>query len=138
MFKPLKLPYLLHPYPVDCYEYLPLFSGENQASADRHLESFLDFVDRFQIAHEDVIMIYFSKSLIKDAALWFKGLRADSIVSWIEFSNVFMKYLGEHKSAESYLADFYALKKQQNETLLVFNRIFCSIYYGMPLGIWPT
>jgi len=101
MFKPLKLHYLLHPYPIDCYEYLPLFSRENQASAERHLESFLDFVDRFQIAHEDVIMRYFSKSLIKYVALWFKGLRVDSIVSWIEFSNVFMKYWGEHKSAES-------------------------------------
>jgi len=47
MFKPLNLPSFLHPYPVDCYEYLPWFSGENQASAERHLESFLDFIDRF-------------------------------------------------------------------------------------------
>jgi hypothetical protein len=23
MFKPLRLPYLLHPYPLDCFEYLP-------------------------------------------------------------------------------------------------------------------
>jgi hypothetical protein len=23
MFNPLKLPYLLHPYPINCYEYLP-------------------------------------------------------------------------------------------------------------------
>ena len=23
MIKPLRLPYLLHPYPLDCYEYLP-------------------------------------------------------------------------------------------------------------------
>jgi hypothetical protein len=95
MFKPLKLPSLLHPYPLDCYEYLPWFSGENKASAERHLESFLDFVDHFQIVHEDVIMRFFSKSLIRDVALWFKGLRVDSIGSWIEFSNVFMKYWGK-------------------------------------------
>ena len=56
MFKPLQLPHLIHPYPDDCYEYLPLFSGENQASAERHVESFLDFVDHFSIAYEDVIM----------------------------------------------------------------------------------
>jgi hypothetical protein len=67
----------------------PWFSGENQVSAERHLESFEDFVDRFQIVHEDVIMRFFSKSLIRDVAAWFKGLRADSIGSWIEFSNVF-------------------------------------------------
>jgi len=47
-------------------------------------------------------------------------------------------YCGEHKSAESYLVDFYALKKQKNETLLVFNQRFCSIYYGIPLEIRPT
>ena len=45
MFKPLRLPFLLHPYPLDCFEYLPRFSGENQVLAERHLESFEDFVD---------------------------------------------------------------------------------------------
>ena len=47
MFKPLKLPLLLDPYPDDCYKYLPWFSGENQTSAEEHVESFLDFFDRF-------------------------------------------------------------------------------------------
>jgi hypothetical protein len=47
MFKPLKLPSLLHPYPLDCYEYLPRFSGENQDSAKKHLESFEDCIDHF-------------------------------------------------------------------------------------------
>ena len=97
MFKPLNFPSLLHPYPVDYYEYLTWFSEENKASAERHLESFLDFVDHFQIVYEDVIMRFFSKSLIKDVALWFKGLRVDSISSWIDFSNGFMKYWGNTK-----------------------------------------
>ena len=47
MFKTLRLPFLLHPYPLDCFEYLPWFFLENQVSAKRHLESFEDFVDRF-------------------------------------------------------------------------------------------
>ena len=83
IFNPLKLPSHLHPYPLNCYEYLPWFSRENQASAERHLESFKDFIDRFQIVHEDVIMRFFSKSLIRDAAIWFRILRAESIGSWI-------------------------------------------------------
>ena len=83
MFKPLKLPSWLHPYPLGCYEYLPQFSGENQASAERHLESFKYFMECFQIVHEDVIMIFFSKSLIRDTTIWFKSLRAESIRSWI-------------------------------------------------------
>ena len=112
MFEPLKLPLFLHSYPDHCYEYLPLFSGEDQASAERHVESFLDFVDHFSIAHEDVIMRMFSKSLIKDAAAWFKSLRPDSIDSWTEFSNAFLKYWSKYKSLDSYLADFYALKRE--------------------------
>jgi hypothetical protein len=47
MFKPLRLPYPLHPYLLDCFEYLPRFSGECYVTAERHLESFEDFVDRF-------------------------------------------------------------------------------------------
>jgi hypothetical protein len=138
MFRPLKLPHPLHSYPLDCYEYLPCFSGENQVSAERHLEYFEDFVDRFQIVHEDVIMRFFSKSLIRDAAAWFRGLRDDSIGSWIEFSNAFLKYWGEYKSLDSYLADFYALKREQDEALPVFNRRFYRVYHDMPLEVRPT
>ena len=83
-------------------------------------------------------MRFFSKYLIRDVALWFKGLRVDSISSCINFSNVFMKYWGNNKSTDSYLVDFYDLKREHNETLLVFNRRFCSIYHGMPLEIRPT
>ena len=89
MFKTLKLPSRLHPDPLDCYEYLPWFSRENHTSAKRHLEYFEYFIDRFQIVHEDVIMRFFSKSLIRDAAIWFKNLRANSIGSWIEFTDAF-------------------------------------------------
>jgi hypothetical protein len=106
IFRPLKLPHPLHPYPLDCYEYLPCFSEENQVSAERHLEYFEDFVDRFQIVHEDVIMIFFSKYLIIDFAAWFRGMRVDSIGSWIEFSKSFLKYWGEYKYLDSYLTDF--------------------------------
>jgi len=92
MFKPLRFPYLLHPYPLDYDEYLPRFSGENQVSAERHLESFEDFVDRFRIVHEDVIMRFFSMSLIRHVFAWFKGLRVDSIGSWIKLSNDFLNH----------------------------------------------
>ena len=132
MFKPLKLPLLLHPYLDDCYEYLPWFSGENQASAETHLESFEDFIDHFQIFYEDVIMRIFSKSFIRDIAIWFKSLRANSIVSWIEFTDVFMKHWGKHKSLDSYLVDFYDLKREQGEALPVFNQSFYSNYHDMP------
>jgi hypothetical protein len=46
-----------------------------------------------------------------------------------------LKYWGEYKSLDSYLADFYALKREQGEDFPVFNRRFYNIYYDMPLEI---
>ena len=66
-------------------------------------------------------MRLFSKSLIRDAAIWFKNLRADSIGSWTEFTDAFLKHWGENKSLDLYLADFYALKREENETFPIFN-----------------
>ena len=80
-------------------------------------------------------MIFFSKSLIRDAAAWFKGLKADSIDSWIELSNAFLKHWGENKYLDLYLVYFYALKRGEDEALFVFNRRFYSSYHDMPLEI---
>jgi hypothetical protein len=98
MFKPLRLPYLLHPYPLDFLKYLPRFSKEDHVIAERHLGSFENFFDQFELVHDDAIMRLFSKTLFRDAAIWFNNLRADSIGSWIELSNVFSKCWGENKS----------------------------------------
>ena len=49
MFKPLRLPFLLHPYPLDCFEYLPQFSGENQVSAETHLEYLRTLLTDFRL-----------------------------------------------------------------------------------------
>jgi hypothetical protein len=50
MFKPLRLPYHLHPYPLDFLEYLPHFSGEDHVSAEKHLGAFVNFVDNLEIS----------------------------------------------------------------------------------------
>ena len=102
------------------------------------MESFEDFIDRFEIIHEDVIMRFLSKSLIKDVAIWFKCLRVVSIGSWIEFSNAFSKHWGKNKSSDSYLTDFYALKREQNKAFPVFEIRFYRIYYDIPLEIQTT
>ena len=48
------------------------------------MEAFEKFIDQFEIVHEDVTMRLFSKSLLGDVGVWFKGLGADSIGSWVE------------------------------------------------------
>jgi hypothetical protein len=135
MFKPLKLPYILHPYPLDCLEYLPCFSGEDHVTAERHLGAFENFVDQFEIVHDDVTTRLFSKYLFRDVAVWFKSLRVDSIGSWIELSNTFLRHWGENKSLDLYLADFYALRREDGKVVFVFNRKLYNIYHDIPLGI---
>jgi hypothetical protein len=91
------------------------------------LEAFENFVDQFEIVHDDVTMRLFSKYLFGDVVVWFKGLGADSIGSWIELCNAFLKCWGENKSLDQYLADFNALRRGEEEALVVFNKRFYSV-----------
>ena len=65
MFKPLRLPSLLHPCPSYFVEYLPHFIGKDHITAEKHLESFHNFIDNFEIMHEDVVMSYFRNPLLE-------------------------------------------------------------------------
>jgi hypothetical protein len=138
VFKPLKLPAHLHPYPPYFVEYLPHFTRENHISAEKHLEAFVNFVDNLEIVHEDIVMRLFSKSLTGEAALWFRLLEPGSIGSWTDFYYVFSKHWGENKCLDQYLDDFCTLKREKEESLTVFNRRFYRTYYDMPLEIRPT
>jgi hypothetical protein len=60
MFKPLKLPSTLHPYPPKFLEYLPLFVGEDHIIAEKNLGDFKNVIDNLEIMHEDVVMRLFA------------------------------------------------------------------------------
>jgi hypothetical protein len=83
-------------------------------------------------------MRFFSKSLLGDVDVWFKGLGADSISSWVELYNTFLKWWGENKSLDQYWDDFNALRRREEDALAVFNRRFYSFYHSMPVEIRPT
>jgi hypothetical protein len=102
------------------------------------VEAFENFIDQFEIVHDDVTMRLFSKSLLGDAAVWFKGLGDDSIGSWVELYNTFLKWWGENKSLDQYWDDFNALRRGEEETLAVFNMRFYSVYHSMSIEIRPT
>jgi hypothetical protein len=86
----------------------------------------------------DVVMRLFSKYLFREVALWFRDLKLGSIGSWTDFYYAFSKHWGENKSLDLYLADFYALRRGEEEALFVFNKRFYNIYHDMPLEIRPT
>jgi hypothetical protein len=138
-YRPLKLPHILHDFPPKYYEYLPVFDGEPDAiSAEKHIQGFEHFIDLFEIDHEDVCMRAFSQSLKGDTKDWFKHLQTETISSWEELKNVFLKFWGRKKSLDLQLTEFYALKRQSNEVISIFSRRFSSIYYNFPKEIQPT
>jgi hypothetical protein len=69
LFKPLRLPHDLHPYPRYSFEYLPWFYGEVHITSERNLEAFGSFVNQFDIVHDDVSMRLFSQSLSGDVVV---------------------------------------------------------------------
>jgi hypothetical protein len=115
-----------------------LFNGGDHVAAKKHLEAFENFIDNFQIMHEDVVTRIFCKSLFGDASFWFRNLEVDSISSWTDLRNVFLRYWGEKKSFEQYLSEFYALRREQDEVVIAFNRRFHNFYLNMPMEIQPT
>ena len=128
---PLRLPSILHPYPPNFFEYLPMFNGKDYVAVEKHLEAFENFIHIFDIVHEDVVMRIFCKSLFGDVALWFNNLEVGSIGMWTNFHSAFFRYLGENKSFDQYLIEFNALKRKEDEYLITFNMIFHIFYYSM-------
>ena len=100
LFGPLRLSPTLNAYPLDFFEYLPIFDGQDYVVVDKHMEAFENFIDDFEIIHEDVVMRLFCKYLVRDTAFWFKNLEPNSIGSWDDFCLLFMRYWGKNKSDE--------------------------------------
>jgi hypothetical protein len=116
-----------------------MFDGEpGSISAEKHIQGFEHFIDLFEIEHDDVCMRVFSQYLKGDNKDRFKHLQPEEISSWEELKDVFLKFWGNKKSLDLHLREFYALEKQDNETISVFNRRFSSIYQNLPQEIRPT
>jgi len=102
------------------------------------MDAFERFTDLLEIINEDVLMRSFCQSVHIDARLWFRNVEADSIISWIDLHDVFLRFWGENKSYDQYLTELYALKRRRDETVSQFNRKFHSFYLNMPKEIQPS
>jgi hypothetical protein len=82
-YRPLKLPHILYYFPPKHYEYLSLFDGELSAiTAKKHIQGFENFIDFFEIDHDNVCIRDLSQSLKGDTKEWFKNLNPETIRSW--------------------------------------------------------
>jgi hypothetical protein len=55
----LRLPPTLNSFPLEFFEYLPIFNGEDYVASEKHIKSFEKFIDDFEVMHEDVVMRLF-------------------------------------------------------------------------------
>ena len=79
----------------------------------------------------------FSQSLQGYAKEWFKHLKPESISTWEELSDIFLKFWGKRRSLDQILSEFYSMKKHKDENMSSFNKRFASFYYSMPKEIRP-
>ena len=137
-YKPLRLPYILHDFPLKHYKKLPAFDGTiENFSAKKHVQAFEHFLVLFEIEYEDFTLRAFSQSLQGKVKLWFKNLPPHSISSWDELREAFLRFWGENKPLDLLLSYFYLIKKQEDETVSTFNRRFSNVYYEFSKPIQP-
>ena len=131
-YSPLKIPSILPDFPLKHYKYLPRFDGELDGKlAEKHIQVFENFIEIFEIKHDDVSMRAFSQSLQGDAKAWFKHLQPQSISSWDELRESFCRFWGERKSWNLLLSYFYSMRRMKDEIISNFNRRFASIYFKL-------
>ena len=79
----------------------------------------------------------FSQSLQGNVKEWFKHLHPESIDTWEEFYDIFLRFRGKKRSMDQVLLEFYSMKKQEGETMPSFNKRFARFYYNRPKEIQP-
>ena len=113
-----------------------MFDGEN-LTTKKHIQSFENFIELFEIEHDDVSMRAFSRSLQGYAKAWFRHLQPQSISLWDELREDFRRFWGERKSWDILISEFYAMRIMKDETISNFSRRFSSLYYKLPNEIQP-
>lgn len=116
---------------------MPRFIGEDDISAQKHIDSFYPFAKNLSVENLDVILRLFVQSLDGEAKKWFKTLPNDSINTWEEMENAFIKKWGNKKDYGYILREFNAMKKKHNEYVSKFIKMFNKLYNSLPIEIKP-
>ena len=98
--------------PHEYLKLLPIFTGEDEITAEQHLPLFCTFFENFNIEHLDVVMRLFLQSLNGEERKWFKGLPNGSINDWDELERHFIQRWGEKRDHGYSLTEFNAIKKK--------------------------
>jgi len=98
-FTPLSLLTQLHDLPQNYNQRIKLYDGKGNASAQKHLDWFNDFVDLEEVDYEDEKMRLFVQSLSGEVRKWFKALPAAIIHDFEAFETLFLARWGDKKNS---------------------------------------
>ena len=96
-YDPLDLPQPLSAMPYDYLKIFPRSNGEDENTAQRHIETFCAFAENLNVEQLDVVMRFFVQCLDGEARKWFKDLPNSSITTWEELENFFTQKWGEKR-----------------------------------------
>ena len=136
-YKPLILPPMLNPLPKDHPEYLPRFDGENGVTAQKHIQAFEDYLNIFEVDHEDDSIRLFALSLQGEVMTWFKTLPEARIPNLQQFSKLFLDRWMIKVNFLLLNEEYNQLKRFPDESVQRFSDKFNQIYHSMPLNIRP-
>jgi hypothetical protein len=90
VFAPLSLSAQLHDLPQNYNHRIKLYDDEGNASAQKHLDWFNDFVDLEEVDYEDTKTRLFAQSLLGEVRKCFKSLPTTSIPNFVTFETLFL------------------------------------------------
>lgn len=79
-----------HSFPIEIKYQMPLFHARESESVVKHVLSFYEFTEDFQIHPEDIVMNFFMRSLKDSARGWYGNMPAQCISSWDYFKRLFL------------------------------------------------
>ncbi|GLJ49502.1 hypothetical protein SUGI_1048960 [Cryptomeria japonica] len=131
---------MVYPYPIpnEIRTAIPRFTGSNAISGEAHCKAFDAVIEDFGLPHEDVKIKLFMQSLIEDARDWFRALPDASIRNLAEFKNLFLEQYGDHNNPEFALHEIISIKKEQNESVVDFNKRFNKVLNKIPNRMKPV
>jgi hypothetical protein len=97
-FSPLALPTQLHDLPQSYNQRIKSYNVEGNASSQKHLDWFNDFVDLEEVDYEDAKKILFAQSLSGEVGKWFKSLPTTSIPDFVSFKTLFLARWDDKKN----------------------------------------
>lgn len=136
-YSPLDLPQTLSVMPQDYLKFFPRFNGEDENTAQRHIETFCAFVENLNVEQLDVVLRLFVQSLNGEARKWFRSLTNASITTWEELEKSFTQKWDEKRNHENILTKFNAIRKKPEEDISELIKRFNKQYNNLPCEIKP-